>query len=388
MTRSLRVGVVGFGWMGQAHARSYLRLPTLFPDAAVRPVLEVVADTVAERRDLAMRNFGFARAAADWRDVITHPGLDVVDITAPNALHLPLVRAAAEAGLAVFCEKPVGQVPADTIAAEEATRRAGVLTGVGYNYRWAPLVQHTRALVAAGRLGRPTHYRGRFFSMYGQDPLGTLSWRYRQDAGHGVLMDLMSHVIDMAHFLVGPIARVVSARDVFIAQRPLPPVGAGTHYASGAPDDPTGPVTNEDYVGALVEFTRGARGILEADRTMVGPESQMAFELHGRAGAACWSLEDMNRLDLYLLDDEQTDRGYRRILGGDRFPDHGAFVPGAGNPIGFEDLKAIEALRFLRTVADGVQGAPGMTEARAVAEVQAAIIRSWDSDAWEPVGAG
>jgi predicted dehydrogenase len=242
--------------------------------------------------------------------------------------------------------------------------------------------------VADGRLGELTHYRGRFFSMYGQDPLGTLSWRYRRDAGYGVLMDLMSHAIDMAHYLVGPVARVVSARDVFVEQRPLPPAGAATHYARGAPDDPTGPVTNEDYVGALVEFAGGARGVLEADRTMVGPESQMAFELHGRAGAARWSLEDMHRLDLYLLDDEQTARGYRRILGGDRFPDHGAFVPGAGNPIGFEDLKAIEALRFLRTVADGVQGAPGMTEARAVAEVQAAIIRSWDSDAWEPVGAG
>jgi predicted dehydrogenase len=382
---TLRVGVVGFGWMGQAHARSYLRLPTLFPDAAVRPVLEIVADTVAERRALALRNFGFAHAAADWRDVIAHPGLDVVDITAPNALHLPLVRAAAEAGLAVFCEKPVGQVPADTIAAEEATRRAGVLTGVGYNYRCAPLVQHTRALIAAGRLGRLTHYRGRFFSMYGQDPLGTLSWRYQQDAGYGVLMDLMSHVIDMAHFLAGPITRVVAARDVFVAQRPLPPTGAGTHYARGGPGDPTGPVTNEDYVGALVEFTGGARGVLEADRTMVGPESQMAFELHGRAGAARWSLEDMNRLDLYLLDDAQTDRGFRHILGGDRFPDHGAFVPGAGNPIGFEDLKAIEALRFLRTVADGVQGAPGMAEARAVAEVQAAMVRSWDSGTWEPV---
>jgi predicted dehydrogenase len=384
----LNVGIIGFGWMGQAHARSYLRIPTLFPDAGVEPVLAVVADNVAARRELALHNFGAASATADWREVVARPDLDVVDITAPNALHLPLVSAAAEAGRAVFCEKPVGQVPADTIAAEEATRRAGVLTGVGYNYRWAPLVRHTHGLIASGRLGRLTSYRGRFFSMYGQDPLGALSWRYEQDAGYGVLTDLLSHAIDMAHFLVGPIARVTAVRDVFVPQRPLPRAGAATHYARGAPDDPTGPVTNEDYVGALVEFADGARGVLEADRTMVGRESQMAFELHGRAGAARWSLEDMNRLDLYLLDDEDTQRGYRRILGGDRFPDHGAFVPGAGNPIGFEDLKAIEALHFLRNVVAGVQGAPGMAEARAVAEVQAAMIRSWESGAWEPVAAG
>jgi predicted dehydrogenase len=382
---TLHIGVIGFGWMGQAHARSYLRIPTLFPDERVTPALTVVADTVAARRDLALDSFGFAHATADWREVVEHPGLDVIDITAPNAMHLPLVRAAAAAGRAVFCEKPVGQVPADTVAAEKATRQAGVLTGVGYNYRWAPLVQHTRGLIAAGRLGRLTHYRGRFFSMYGQDPLGTLSWRYQQEAGYGVLMDIMSHAIDMAHFLVGPIARVTATRDIFVPQRPLPSSAAGSHYARGRPVDPMGAVTNEDYVAALVEFAGGTRGVLEADRTMVGPESQMAFELNGRAGAARWNLEDMNTLDLYLVDDDQAHLGYRRILGGDRFPDHGAFVPGAGNPIGWEDLKAIEALHFLRSVADGVQGAPGMDEARAVAHVQQAMIRSWESNAWEGV---
>ena len=383
---TLRIGIIGFGWMGQAHARSYLRIPTLFPDAPVTPQLTIVADPVAAQRTLAVEHFRVAHATSDWQEVIAHPDVDVVDITAPNALHLPLVQAAAAAGRAVFCEKPVGKVPAETIAAEEVTRQAGVLTGVGYNYRWAPLVQHMRALLDAQRLGRLTHYRGRFFSMYGQDPLGTLSWRYQQDAGYGVLTDLMSHVIDMAHFLVGPIARVAAARDIFIPTRPLPPRGGASHYAHGRPGDPTGAVTNEDYAAALIEFANGARGVLEADRTMVGPASQMAFDIHGRGGAARWNLEDMNRLDLCLLDDP-THQGYRRILAGDRFGAHGAFVPGTGNPIGFEDLKTIEALQFLRSVAGGVQGVPGMAEARAVAEVQTAMIRSWASNAWEDVGA-
>jgi hypothetical protein len=93
----------------------------------------------------------------------------------------------------------------------------------------------------------------------------------------------------------------------------------------------------------------------------------------------------MNSLDLYLLDDDSVHRGYRRILAGDQFGAHGAFVPGTGNPIGFEDLKTIEALEFLRSVVDGVQGTPGMADARAVAEVQTAMIRSWSSNAWEDV---
>ena len=139
-----------------------------------------------------------------------------------------------------------------------------MVTGCGYNYRWAPLVQYTRQLIADGRLGELTHYRGRFFSMYGRDRLGLLSWRFLQEeAGFGVLSDLMSHAIDMAQFMCGPITRVVAVKETFIKQRPLPIPGSGTHYDRGKPDDPTGAVTNEDYVGALVEFENGTRGTLE-----------------------------------------------------------------------------------------------------------------------------
>ena len=119
-------------------------------------------------------------------------------------------------------------------------------------------MQYTRQLIDEGRLGELTHYRGRFFSMYGRDRLGLLSWRFKQDeAGYGALADIMSHAIDMANFISGPIKRVVATREIFVKQRPLPTPGKGTHYDRGKPDDPTGEVTNEDYVGALVEFENG-----------------------------------------------------------------------------------------------------------------------------------
>ena len=126
--------------------------------------------------------------------MIDRDDVDVVVVTAPNMLHEELVEAAAAAGKHVFCEKPVGGTPEATARiAAAAARRAGVITGCGYNYRWAPLVQYTRQLIADGRLGELTHYRGRFFSMYGRDPLGLLSWRFLQDeAGYGVASDIMS----------------------------------------------------------------------------------------------------------------------------------------------------------------------------------------------------
>ena len=154
-------------------------------------------------------------------------------------------------------------------------------SGVGFNYRWAPLVRYTRELVSSGELGEVTNYRGRFFSMYGSDPLGLLSWRFKLDeGGHGVTSDLLSHAVDLAHMLLGPITRVVGTTATFITERPLALPGAG-HYGRGAPGDPTGAVTNEDYAGMLCEFASGARGSFESSRTIVGPESQMAFDVHG-----------------------------------------------------------------------------------------------------------
>ncbi len=381
---TIGIGVVGFGWMGQAHSRSYRNISVYFPDAGLTPRLVAVADPVADRRTLATGNFGFATAAADWRDVVERDDVDVIDITAPTALHREIAEAAAAAGKHIFCEKPVGIDPAATAAIERAARAAGVTTGSGYNYRWAPLVQFTRQLITDGRLGEVTHYRGRFFTMYGRDRLGVLSWRFLQDeAGYGVLADIMSHAIDMAQFLCGPIARVVAVKDTFVEERPLPREG-GTHYARGAPGDPTGRVTNEDYVGALVQFANGVRGTLEADRSMFGPQSSMAYELNGSKGAASWDHEKLNQLQLYLPEEQPVD-GFIEVLAGDAFPHQGNIVPGGGNSIGFEDLKLIEALEFLRAVAQGRPHAPGFTDALNVASVQAAMIRSWESQRWEDV---
>jgi predicted dehydrogenase len=268
------------------------------------------------------------------------------------------------------------------VRAERAVRRAGVIGGVGFNYRWAPLVRYAAELIAAGELGTLTNYRGRFFSMYGADPLGVLSWRFRLDeGGYGATSDLLSHAVDLAHYLAGPITRVVGTTATFIAERPI---GSGSHYGRGTVDDPSGAVTNEDYAGMLCEFATGARGSFEASRSIVGPESQMAFDVHGTAGAAGWNLEKLNELELYRVT-EHRGSGYTRVYGGERFPPHGAFVPGSANGIGYEDLVTIEDAAFCAAVAERRPFAPGFDEALAWVSVQAALLRSAESGRWEDV---
>ncbi len=384
--RRIGIGVVGFGWMGQAHARSAARIPTLFPERGYDPVLVICGDNVEGRRVQALEGFGFEAATADWAEVVDHPAVDVVYVTAPNMLHEEVSVAAAGAGKHVFCEKPVGGTPDQTVRIAKAAADAGVVTGVGYNYRWAPLVQHAKALIDSGRLGRITNYRGRFFSMYGSDPLGLLSWRFLVDqAGHGVSTDILSHAVDLAHMLVGPIDRVTGTMETFVRERPLPS-GAGTHYARGRPGDPTGEVTNEDYAGAMVVFENGARGSFEASRTIIGPESQMAFDVYGTEGALRWNLETMNELDVFLLDESgAAPRGYTKVYAGDRYPYHGHFVPGDANAIGYEDLKVIENYEFLSAVARGEQHEPGFAQAVDYVSFQDAWLRSCESGTWVDV---
>jgi predicted dehydrogenase len=382
----LRIAVVGFGWMGQVHSRSYRRIPHYFPERPFEPELVVCAEPDPALRAEATRSFGFETATADWREAVARPDVDVVTVTAPNAMHLEIIEGAVDRRKHVFCEKPVGGTPEQTARAAEAAAAAGVISGVGYNFRWAPMVQYLKQLIDEGRLGRITSYRGRFFSMYGNDPLGLLTWRFRREqAGHGVSSDLLSHSVDLAHMLLGPITRVVATGETFIRERPLPRDHRASHYARGSPGDPTGQVTNEDYMAALVAFAGGARGTFESSRVTVGPESQMAFEIYGTRGAAAWNFERMNELQLCLVDDDRLPVGFTTVLSGDRYPYHGHFVPGAANGIGYEELKTIEDYEFLSAVAAGRPARPSFEDALAYVRVQEAMLRSWSSGRWEEV---
>jgi predicted dehydrogenase len=390
MNHEIGIGVIGMGWMGMVHSRAYRQAADRFLGNAAarraRPRLVICADDVAARAKLGQETFGFEHFTTDWREVANHPEVQAVNITAPNFLHLEMARAVTAAGKHLFCEKPVGRTPEETAEIEALARQAGVRSFVGFNYRWAPLVQYTRQLLDEGKLGKLTHFRGRFFSMYGSNPYGLLTWRFDYEkAGLGVLGDILSHVVDMAHFLVGPIRRVVSRRHTFIAERPLSIPGAGTHFSVGKAGDPTGQVTNEDYVSALAEFENGVQGTLESCRAIYGPKCEMSFEINGTRGAVKWNFERMNELQLYLPDESGVHDGFTTLLAGPRYPFHGYFNPGDGIGIGYEDLKAIEAYQFLQSIVDGKEAAPSFADALALANVQSAMIRSWESGTWEEV---
>ncbi|MEA2310594.1 MAG: hypothetical protein QOE28_562 [Solirubrobacteraceae bacterium] len=383
MKRQIGVGVIGLGWMGRVHSSSYRRVPEHFPDLGVTPRLVVAADVSPSRRAHA-ELVGFERTAEDWRAVIDDPAVEAVSITLPNAMHREVALAAIEAGKHVWVEKPVGRGLQDTVAVADAARRAGVVNAVGFCYRFAPAVQHARALIEAGAIGEVNHYRGVFLADYANRPDAAASWRFlRADAGSGALGDLMAHIVDMTHFLLGPIERLSGRTATMIPRRPRQ-TGEGTHFSRVATDDLVD-VENEDWAAAMIEVGGGAVGSLEASRVIVGPHVRMRFEVHGTTGALAWELERMNELERFQLASNGGDEGYMTVLAGTQHPGFAAFQPGAGVPMGYDDLRVLEASRFLAAVRDGEQRGPGLDEMVACASVLAAIERSAASGGWEDV---
>jgi predicted dehydrogenase len=378
------IGLISVGWMGKLHSRAYQAVPLVYPELKIRPRFVHAADTVADRADYARQVLGYARASTDYREVLADPDVDVVSICAPNMLHREIGVAAARAGKPFWIEKPVGRDASETAAVAAAARAAGVVTSIGYNYRHVPAVERVRELIAAGELGRITNVRAVFFNSYASEPNGALSWRFRQDqAGSGALGDLLSHVVDLMQYVVAPITEVSSLLSTVYGQRPILPMGSATHFAV-IEDGELGDVENDDYVAALARFAGGAVGTLEASRVSVGPQCGLGFEIYGTEGSAAWNFEQMNELRL-CLGRGGANHGYTTVLGNSHLGDYGRFQPGPGNSMGYDDLKVIEAKKFLVAAGGGEQRNSTIEEAHADAEVIAATAASARDGAWHAV---
>jgi predicted dehydrogenase len=386
MKREIGIGLLGVGWMGEVHSTSYRRVGIHYPECDARARLVVAADEVEERARGAAEKLGYEEWTTDWREVLTHPDVDAVSITAPNFLHREMALAAAEAGKHFWGEKPLGRFPWETVEIAEAAERAGVRTIVGLNYRNPPAVEHARELIADGTLGEIHHFRMLYLASYSANPNVALSWRFARDrSGYGILADLGSHAVDQAQFLLGPIRRTTATSAILIPKRPKPVPGTGTHFSVVEGDAELGDVDNEDWVAALVDFESGVKGTIELSRVAVGADARYWFEANGTRGAVAWNFERMNELQVHLPL-ESGDAGYARVVMGPPHAEFRRFQPGPGIGMGYDDLKAIEAYRFLQSIADGRQREPGVREIAAAARVLAAMARSFESGAWEDVG--
>ncbi len=285
--KQLRVGLIGSGYIGRAHAIALQEVGAVFPDV----VDARVRDPRGPRPGAAAKSaaaMGFARSTGDWRELVADPAVDVVDICSPNYLHREMALAAIAAGKHVWCEKPLALDAAEAKEVADAAARAGVVHLIGFNYSLNPLIRLAQSMIAAGDIGTVMGFSGRYFEDYMADPAVPHSWRCeRRLAGAGALADLGSHLIDMAEVLLGPIESVFANLETVHAKRRVPATGAML------------PVENEDIARGLVRFARGVGGSFEISRVATGYKCGLAFTVFGSHGSLAFDQERMNELRYY-----------------------------------------------------------------------------------------
>jgi len=377
--KNIGIAVIGYGWMGRAHSQGYLRTPHHFPDIAKANLVAVV-EPEQDRRADAIARYGFERGVEDWRELLTDSSIDAVSITAPNAFHKEIGVAFANAGKHIWIEKPVGLSSADAEAVAVAVKQSKVQSAVGFNYRNVPAVEHAQKLIQDGILGDLTHARFRLFSDYSGHPLSPLSWRFeRKLGGPGVLGDLVSHGADLVRFLIGEIQSLVSETAVFIKERPLSS-GAGSHFDI-AEGGPTGAVENEDVAIALLKTKNHVRVVLESSRIAVGDQNNYGFEIHGTKGVMRWDFRRMNELEL-AAGPKYANQMVETIFVGPGQGEFGAFQPGAGIAMSYDDTKVIEAARFLKSIESGKHEGSEVEDAAIAARVIDAMLLSTQQRKW------
>jgi predicted dehydrogenase len=353
--RVLGVALVGTGGIARAHVNALRRQAEAAPEPAAVGRLVVVASRDADRAAAAARRFGADRWTGDWRTVVDDPEVDVVINAGSNDVHAEPSIAALRAGKAVLCEKPLARHAVEAASMARAAAEAGRVAMTGFNYRFAPAVVLARRLVRDGALGRLYHFRGRYSDDSLLDPAAPHTWRHDRDrAGSGVIGDLASHVIDLAHFLVGPIVAVTAAVRTYTHTRPTP---AGPR-----------PVTVEDAVGATLEFQGGALGTLDASGLCPGRKNFLAFELNGDRGTVAFNLERLNELRVYRGDGPA--RGLTDVLVTERdHPFGGRWWP-PGHILGWEHTFVHQWEEVLRRVTGEDSEVVGATFADGVAAVR------------------
>ncbi|MGH2556189.1 MAG: Gfo/Idh/MocA family protein [Actinomycetota bacterium] len=382
--KTLKVGLIGGGFMGKAHSLAYAAMPMFFWPAPAIPVRKIVAEATEDVAEEAALRLGFESWTSDWRKVVEDPGIDLVDIATPNNLHAEMAIAAAEAGKPILCEKPLARTGDEAREMLDAVERAGVVHMVAFNYRRTPAVALAKKFIYEGAIGDILNFRGTYLQDWSADPNAPLSWRFQKEvAGSGTLGDIGTHVVDMARYLVGEISAVLAVLRTIVTERPVQTGGADKLAAAEKRADlPKAPVDVDDEVQTLLRFESGAVGSLEATRNAYGRNNFLTFEIHGTEGSIWFNYERRDELQVFFAADPVDRRGFRTIYTGPAHPYGAALWPIPALGIGYGETKIIECHDFVKAVVEGTIPEPSFQDGYRIARIDDAIALSAEKEQW------
>lgn len=367
--KTLNVAMIGYKFMGKAHSNAWRQAPRFFKLKA-NPVLKVICGRHLPGATQAAMEYGWEEASDHWQSVITRRDIDIVDICTGNDTHAEIAIAAARAGKAVLCEKPLAMNVAECRRMVDAAQRAHVTHMVCHNYRRIPAIAQAKKMIEEGAIGAIYHYRARYLQDWIVDPNFPLVWRLQKKmSGSGTHGDIHAHIIDLARFLVGEFDEVQGLMHTFIKERPL-------LTPSGPSKTKNGRVTVDDAAMCLARFRNGAIGNLEATRFALGRKNGIQIEINGSQGSLSFDFEDMNRLKFYNQRDPEDRRGFRDILVTESAHPYVKEWWPPGHIIGYEHTFTHTVADFLNAVAAGKRVSPDFVDGLRNQQVLEAIERS------------
>src|SRR3954447_6178252 len=377
MKKPLRIGLIGYGFMGRTHSNAFRKVSNFF-DLEYRPVLKAIcARDEAKAKDFADR-WGWESVESDWRKLIDRDDIDLIDIGAPNNVHAEIAIAAAQAGKMIMCEKPLSMDAEEGVKMVKAVEKARVPNMVWYNYRRVPAVTLVKQLIDDGRIGKVFHYRAKFLQDWtiSKDlPQGGAGlWRLDvKVAGSGVTGDLLAHCIDTALWLNGSIDTVNAMTETFIKER--------KHNLTGKVEK----VGIDDACAFMARFANGSLATFESTRYARGHKALYTLEINGEHASIVWDLHDLHRLQYFDHRDEGVVRGWRSIhvTDGDHPYMGNWWVPGL--QIGYEASFVHQVKDFLEGLASGKPAMPDFRDAYRTQLVLDAISESAGKSAWVEV---
>lgn len=378
--KQVRIGMVGYKFMGKAHSHAYRDVSFYF-DTKAEPVLQAICGRDEEGVKEAAAKMGWLSYETDWRTLIKRDDIDLIDIVTPNNSHAEIAIAAAEAGKHVYCEKPLAMTLEQSKRMLEAVEKSNVIHMINHNYRFAPAIQLAKKLIESGRLGKIYHIRATYLQDWIMDPQFPLVWRLSKGVcGSGAHGDLAAHIIDLARFLVGEFKEVNGIMETFIKQRPIVEDSSG--LSGKATSDKMGDVDVDDASVFIARFESGAIGTFEATRFAGGNRNGNRFEINGEKGSIRWDAENMNNLQVYFDDDEPGLQGFRTINCTEEMHSYaGAYWP-AAHIIGYEHTFINLMVELLNGVDKGFSPSPNFVDGVRNQAVLEAVEQSSHTKQW------
>ena len=351
--RPVGVAIIGAGAIALAN-----HLPGLRLCGEDRARVVALCDTDRATLDRAAAQTGITNLSTDFRQTVADDRVDAVIVATPNFTHREIVLAAVAAKKHVMCEKPLALNYQGALEMYRAAEAAGVRHMTAFTYRFVPAMRYMKHLVDAGFIGRAYHFRAQRFQDWDERYLG---WRQvKKLAGSGELGDMLSHRIDYAHLLVGPIRSLVADLRIFV------------HERGGKPSD------LDDWVSMIARFDHATTGVLESTKLATGRgegnRGQDVVELNGSEGTIVYSTQKPTEISIGKRGDsdlhcEAVPHEFLTYPGSPRDPSQGDPLVTFRYDQSFEFIDAILNQRPCRpSFMDGVRAQAVMDAAIASAE--------------------